>query len=47
MAYSSQGNYDEAIRYFEKSIEIYKKIFGEEDLSVGNRLNNVNNPFYI
>lgn len=43
MAYSSQGDFDEAIVYFEKSINIYKKIFGEEDISIANRLNNVKN----
>jgi hypothetical protein len=42
MAYYGINKLTEAKEYFEKSVEIYKEIYGEDDVSVGNRMNNVN-----
>ena len=48
MAYFGNNEIKKAIAYFEESVSLYKKVFGENDISVGNRLNNVrifNNNF--
>lgn len=41
MAYSSINNYEKSIINFKTSIEIYKEQLGNDDISVGNRLNNL------
>lgn len=41
MAYFGNSDIKKAIYYFEQSVDLYKKVFGENDISVGNRMNNV------
>jgi len=41
LAYYGNNRVEEAIDRFNKSIEVYKTLQGPNDISVGNRLNNL------
>ena len=45
MIYYQKGEIKKAIVNFEKTIEVYEKLHGNEHISVGNRINNLGEAY--
>jgi len=46
LAYHSKGDYDRALEYYEKALNIGKKIYGEEHPNIATNYNNIGLAYY-